>query len=703
MLGRFPQQDPLEIDGEILRFAALQLGNDADVIRDYAERRQTVSEHQRQIREYLSLQPFDARAADQYTYAHAAICARAMWPDNETERDYLNFSTVSDTVAEIVVQAQGRPISIGVSGAWGTGKSSMIRLIQASLSHRASGLEDTEFVFVQFNAWLYQGYDDARAALMEVIASRLETAAREQDKPTDKAKALLKRINWFRAAKLVGGSTVAMSLGLPPIGLLGELFGVGRRALDHGIDGQLLDDGTAALSRAGQAASALLHPEGEASSPPKEIQALRDEFEQTLDELGFTLVVLVDDLDRCLPETTISTLEAIRLFLFLKNAAFVIAADIDVVKLAVRRHFDGTVGERDDLLVTNYFDKLIQVPIRVPPLGIQEVRAYMMLLFVEDSSLSEDAKERIRARVCEQLRHTWQGHRVDHAFINTLGEDLPPELTPRFDTADRLAPVMTSTSGVDGNPRLIKRFLNALSIRMAIARSQGVGVDEAVLAKLLILERHGAPKAFHELTRRVGASPAGKPDFLAEWETEALASAEPSVDDQFDNPFFKEWLALPPALADIDLRGALYVSREHVPPITPEDRLSSDAVDLLTALVQHPRVAASLKDRLSAVSATDRRVIMDRLLDLARKEQLWGVPDILDACLALAEVDSAQADRLAGFLTELPPGQIRTNIVPKIRDQPWAMGVFNIWYEQAVSPQVKAAITRQRNNGNFNV
>ena len=94
---------------------------------------------------------------------------------------------------------------------------------------------------------------------------------------------------------------------------------------------------------------------------------------------------------------------------------------------------------------------------------------------------------------------------------------------------------------------------------------------------------------------------------------------------------------------------------------------------------------------------------MDRLLDLARKEQLWGVPDILDACLALAEVDSAQADRLAGFLTELPPGQIRTNIVPKIRDQPWAMGVFNIWYEQAVSPQVKAAITRQRNNGNLNV
>jgi predicted KAP-like P-loop ATPase len=41
-----------------------------------------------------------------------------MWPDNETERDFLNFSGVADTVAEIIVQARGRPISIGVSGAW---------------------------------------------------------------------------------------------------------------------------------------------------------------------------------------------------------------------------------------------------------------------------------------------------------------------------------------------------------------------------------------------------------------------------------------------------------------------------------------------------------------------------------------------------------------------------------------------------------
>ena len=61
MLGRFPQQAPLEIDREILRFAALQLGADAETIHAYERRQQTVSEHQQRIGEYLRLRTFDTR------------------------------------------------------------------------------------------------------------------------------------------------------------------------------------------------------------------------------------------------------------------------------------------------------------------------------------------------------------------------------------------------------------------------------------------------------------------------------------------------------------------------------------------------------------------------------------------------------------------------------------------------------------------
>lgn len=620
-----------------------------------------------------------------------------MWPDNETERDFLNFSGVADTIAEIVIQAQGRPISIGVSGSWGIGKSSMIKLTQGSLSRRQRKEGERDFIFVEFNAWLYQGYDDARAALMDVIATKLEEEAIKRQKGLDKAKALLKRVNWLRAAKLVANSAMSMAFGLPPSGLIGEVWALGKRAFAGETDEKFVSDAKVKGKEVAEAAGGILEEKAE-TSPPKEIQALRDNFEETLDELGVTLVVLIDDLDRCLPETTISTLEAIRLFLFLKNTAFVIAADNDMIKHAVRKHFEGVP---DDLLITNYFDKLIQVPIRVPPLGTQEVRAYMMLLFVENSEIDEEAKEKIRAGVCCQLSQTWQGKRVDRAFVQSLHPDLPDALIGKFDTADRLAPLMTTASGIVGNPRLIKRFLNALAIRMAISNAQGVGVDEAVLAKLLLFERLGNAKAYAELITAVSASDSGKPTFLGEWEEKANSGQDLTLQAPWDDPFVQEWLKLPPLLADADLRGALYVSREHAPLITPEDRLSSEAAELLSAMLQHPDMASALKERIVKVPRAETTVIMDRLLDRARQEQEWGAPPILDACLVIAEADPPQGARLAAFLAERPVTQIQPNIIPKIADQPWAKGILETWERSQVSAPVKAAIKRKRDNGNI--
>ena len=252
----------------------------------------------------------------------------------------------------------------------------MIKLVQKSLNARKEN-GDRDFVFVEFNAWLYQGYDDARAALMEVIAETLAIEAERRKKGTEKAEEFLQRIHWFRVATLTAGSAVAFAAGLPPIGMIGELFGLGKGFLDQGITKENLEGAEKAAGSAVETATGLLGPKKK-TSPPKEIHALRQSFEETLSAMEVTLVVLIDDLDRCLPPTTISTLEAIRLFLFLKNTAFVIAADDTMIKHAVRKHFDGV----NDELVINYFDKLIQLPIRVPPLGTQEVRAYMMLLFL---------------------------------------------------------------------------------------------------------------------------------------------------------------------------------------------------------------------------------------------------------------------------------------------------------------------------------
>ena len=81
---------------------------------------------------------------------------------------------------------------------------------------------------MEFNAWLYQGYDDARAALMEVIGEKLTKEAEKRKKGIEKSQEFVERIRWFRLAKLVAGSAVAMHAGLPPVGLIGELYGLGK-------------------------------------------------------------------------------------------------------------------------------------------------------------------------------------------------------------------------------------------------------------------------------------------------------------------------------------------------------------------------------------------------------------------------------------------------------------------------------------------
>ena len=73
----------------------------------------------------------------------------------------------------------------------------------------------------------------------------------------------------------------------------------------------------------------------EDANVPEVIHHFRKEFSDLLDEAKIEqLVVLIDDLDRCLPATAIETLEAIRLFLFVPKTAFVIGADEGMIEYA---------------------------------------------------------------------------------------------------------------------------------------------------------------------------------------------------------------------------------------------------------------------------------------------------------------------------------------------------------------------------------
>lgn len=109
------------------------------------------------------------------------------------------------------------------------------------------------------------------------------------------------------------------------------------------------------------------------------------------------MVILIDDLDRCLPKVTIETLEAARLFMFTKYTAFVIAADEAMIEYAVHSHFPNLPTEKQDDdnsddYSKRYLEKLIQVPFKIPALGKVESEMYITLLMIS-SQIKDDDKE----------------------------------------------------------------------------------------------------------------------------------------------------------------------------------------------------------------------------------------------------------------------------------------------------------------------
>ena len=167
-----------------------------------------------------------------------------MWNDIETTTDYLNFSNNSKTVASLIIESGENPISIGVSGNWGVGKSSMVKMIGKDLKEQQSrddeehDSDDNKYIFLEFNAWLYQGYEDAKSALLQSVTQKLNEEMKEQNiKESEdlwkKFKKFLKRINWFQVSKSALPLLAGFIPGAAPIGVFANMANAVKNSLNN--------------------------------------------------------------------------------------------------------------------------------------------------------------------------------------------------------------------------------------------------------------------------------------------------------------------------------------------------------------------------------------------------------------------------------------------------------------------------------------
>lgn len=619
--------------------------------------------------------------------------------DNETKVDLLNNESIAATIVRLLRERPEHPITVGVHGDWGAGKSSVLEMIESALE------QDESVLCIKFNGWRFQGFEDAKIALIEGIVTELVEKRPALQKTADAVKDIFKRIDWLKVAK-AGGNILLTANGIPLPGQIDKMVEVLKGVKD---DPEKVE---AAINQAQSFLKA-----GVSQNLPAEVNEFRKAFDSLLDAAGVSqLIVLVDDLDRCLPDTAIETLEAIRLFVFTSKTAFVIAADEAMIEYAVRKHFPDlpdTTGQQT--YARNYLEKLIQVPFRIPPLGEMETRIYVALLLV-GAELGEDDAEfsALIAAARERLKKPWESSPIDSTTVRkTLGQKAA-KAQNALTLADQISPSLAS--GTKGNPRQIKRFLNTLILRHRMAEARGFGneVSLPVLAKLMLAECF-LPSLFDQIGTAAAKSPNGVCEELAKLESagETLSQAkaagkasskksvagekvvpELSVVSGGDNKLLEEWTSskviqawsdINPPLANVDLRPYFFVTKDkkdYFGATTALGHLAAVAEKLLGAKM----LVQGMEPELKALAAPEAAQLFDAVRGrLINSTNFAKQPPGIDGLAILVRSHPELQDNLVDFLEGLDASKLG----------PW---VVKGWGSAITSSEPKARLSKLINS-----
>jgi hypothetical protein len=560
-----------------------------------------------------------------------------LWSDNPTGDDLLGFGDIAEPVLEALLRDRLDPVAVGVFGDWGSGKSTVLEILEARLEKRG------KVVVVYTRPWEYDPNLDPKATLIEEVLSAVRTAvAKDEDrlsKVVAKFDALASRIRWSKAITLVADS--ALTLSLPKISDIAAIFGPKEGATDPTLRG------------------------------------FREEFDELMGELPEVerVVVLVDDLDRCLPPTVVAALEAMKLFLSVRKMAFVIAADRRLVTLAIAQSYGSSAQGAE--MARQYLEKIIQIPVTVPALGLADTEAYLAMMLA-DRNLDKETFAKL-VEHCDQRRRAGEARTLE-----ALPDDLLPDAVgPDLQLAAVLAPVLAKR--LKGNPRRLKRFLNAFWLRSAVAERRNATLEPAALAKLLMLEEL-EPDAFSQV---VG--------WLGEGELKEKLARLESGDEDSGSSALRDWAQVTPALAAEDLEPYLRLAASLRSLAAPGSELRSELRELLgdlDATTQTKRKAA--RKRLAKLGVEDRMLVTRALCELARTEA--ESQDRVAETLEELMNDEALAVEILLRLGEVDADSVKPGLIVRIAKggghKEEAVGLITKWFESGRLPEVSAAAAK---------
>jgi hypothetical protein len=271
---------------------------------------------------------------------------------DEIDKDQLNLLPYARALKTFIEDCP-TPMTIGIQGDWGTGKTSLLNMLRGDEKNTKSGLlMSTRCLVVNFETWSYSMFNDRKSlptACLYALTERLGDALkREGLLNEEKGKAAFEK-----ASSRLKNVIKNVNVGVPGINIpIGKVL------------------------------------EGEKTTPPADdLSQEMIQFKKSFQDLALVwandgkkrVVICVDDLDRVQPVIALEMLEAIKNFLDVDGCVFILAVDFEVIQAGMKEKLGIDVQKTSG---KSFFDKIIQLPFNMPK-DSYDLKAYLGKLISE--------------------------------------------------------------------------------------------------------------------------------------------------------------------------------------------------------------------------------------------------------------------------------------------------------------------------------
>ena len=493
-----------------------------------------------------------------------------MWKDTETAEDLLGYRFHAKLLKDIVLDDNMLPTSIGIFGNWGYGKSSLMLLMQKEvdieIAKQNNAGKEWRVLQVRFNGWQYENYESTKYSLIQVLLDSVESYLSANKDFFEKLDGLLRRINLLKAGVLLFKKYAWSKI---PSEIKEHL--PSNEELKACIDVDNIDK---------------FRAEFENDRTSLFVTSFRKLFESIIKDAQFkSVIVYIDDLDRCSGERMIECIEAIKLFLNVDHTAFVLGADERMVELAIKEHYP--VQDKDKSVIyspfSDYLEKLIQIPYRLPKLSFSEQATYIMFLLLKSKYINYF--DGVLAKYYEfKDKEPFRPYNYTQ-----LKQDLNGQKIPDVEKLLEIVPMMNRF--LNGTPRQLKRFLNTFDLRLRMVKVAGMReINEIILAKLMLLEYNFKYQKLFEVLYGMQLTNNGTIKDIDK--VEENAKQDKKLDDSrwaewAEDKLVWEWLKVEPSLCGVNLAPYFWIARDSLKNSVPIENLVSNSVRLLCQNLLH--------------------------------------------------------------------------------------------------------------------